>query len=193
MTKKLKRVGILGGTFDPVHNGHLILASQARSLLKLDKIIFVPAYIPPHKRRKITHIKHRLAMLRMALRGEKGFCISPFEVNRECKSYTVNTLKYFRKEMPDTRLFFLSGSDSVDQLHTWRDLDDVFRLAKFIVAKRPNFSCSRKYKQIQFLRIPALAISSSEIRNLARNKQNIKYLVPDTVEKYIIKHKLYKK
>lgn len=192
--RKIK-VGILGGTFDPVHNGHLILASETKNVLGLDRIIFVPAFLPPHKKRKILNIEHRLNMLRLALKGCDCFEISTYEVEQKKECFTVDTLRHFQDNMPNVELFFIAGSDNLSQLHTWKNPETIFTLAKFVTATRPKtegFEQFRKiYKKIKFVKISALDISSSEIRRRVKCKKRIKYLVPDLVGEYISKNKLY--
>ncbi len=193
-----KRIGILGGTFDPVHWGHLVLAEQARLKLKLNQVIFIPCFRPPHKRgRKLSPAIDRLRMIRLALEGNPFFSVSEIELKRKGFSYTVDTLRQLKKLHPDSGIYFLTGSDVVNELNTWRDPEEIYRLAKVVIAVRPGFD---RYdpqndfvKKSIMVKITGVDISSSQIRERVKKGQSIRYLVPAEVEEYIKNKKLYRR
>ncbi|MBU2541050.1 MAG: nicotinate-nucleotide adenylyltransferase [Candidatus Omnitrophica bacterium] len=189
------RIGILGGTFNPVHIGHLILAEYARQALRLDKLFFVPANISPLKSRsQAVSSYHRLEMLKLAIRGCRDFAISDMEIKRGGKSYTLETLYAFLKEFNNKKdkIFFISGSDSLGQLNRWKDFKQILKIAKFVVAERPGFSPCRPSGHIKTIQIPQIDISSSLIRARLRAGKSVQYLVPDRVAAYIKKGRLFR-
>lgn len=191
------RLGILGGTFDPIHLGHLILAQEAFERFKLNRVIFVPAYIPPHKKRKhITTAADRLKMVALAIKGDKRFGISTFEINAKGRSYTVDTLRYFKKG-PGCRdkLYFITGSDSLGALSKWKDIEEIFRLSHFVTAARPGYDIKKDTygSRVIAMPMPAIGISSSLIRDKTSKGDSIHYIVPRRVADYIRKRKLYLK
>jgi nicotinate-nucleotide adenylyltransferase len=186
------KIGILGGTFDPIHYGHLILGEQVLGQLGLDKVIFVPTYLPPHKSEKgILSAKHRLKMIELAVKWNKHFVVSDIEMRRKGKSYTVDTLRAIKSKFSGARLFFICGSDLVKEIPTWKNVDEIYSLAKFVLAKRPGFG--RRLSGENFLKIDVaqVDISSSLIRGLVRQGRSVRYLTPGAVVDYIAKHKLY--
>lgn len=191
--RKRRRIGILGGTFNPPHLGHLVLAREVLNKLKLDKVLFIPAYIPPHKKIKDNNAYLRYRMVLLACKGNSKFEVSKIELERKTISYSVDTLqKLWNRYGKDIELFFIIGSDSLDELENWKDIDKILRLAKLIVVNRPGFPVKRVSSKIKQIKIPALDISSSMIRDRMRNSKSIRYLVPELVRKFIIKNKLYK-
>ncbi len=187
------RIGILGGTFDPIHIGHLILAEDSYRFLKLDRLIFVPAFKPPHKLDfKVIPANHRIKMVKLAIKNNPHFEASDIEIKRKGRSYSVETLKFFRKRYKNDKLFFIVGSDSLNELKTWKDLDRIFKLSRFVIAERPNFKILRVPKQASKIKITGIDISSTEIRRRVKDGKSIRYLVPEGVREYIYKHKLYK-
>lgn len=187
------RIGILGGTFDPVHNGHLHLAKKVFQKLSLDKVIFIPTYIPPHKKGiKVTPARHRYNMLKLALKGHKNFSISDMEIKRKGRSYSVETLRRLRKKYGQkAELFFITGSDSLKELDKWKRLKEILSLCKFVVAKRPGFSIKKAPKSFVFLKINAKDISARGIRKKIRSGKSINNLIPGAVKRYVYKYKLY--
>ncbi len=187
------RIGLLGGTFDPVHNGHTYLAGEVKKRLLLSKVIFIPAYIPPHKDKTfITPPQDRLKMLKLALEGRKGFALSDVEIKRRGKSYTVDTIKFFRRKYGNTaRIFFITGSDSLRIIDKWKRLTDMTKICEFVVIKRPGFSLKKTRKAFTVMDIHAKDISSSEIRKKAAKGETLKGLLPVKVARYIKKHRLY--
>ncbi|UCD55099.1 MAG: nicotinate-nucleotide adenylyltransferase [Candidatus Omnitrophota bacterium] len=188
-----KRIGILGGTFNPVHNAHLHIAKQALKKLHLDKIIFIPAYIPPHKKiyGNIT-ATDRIHMLRLAIKSEKRFAISLYEIRKKGKSYSIKTIRFLKKKYGKrTGLFFLIGADSLKGLPGWKDAGGLLKLAQFVVVPRPGFAVKNRVPGILKIDIPKKDISSTKIRRLLREKEPIKRFVPKRVYRYIKEHKLY--
>jgi len=190
----VKRIGLFGGTFDPPHIGHLIIAETAWEQLGLERIYFVPAYIPPHKRgKKCTPVSHRLAMIQLALRGNRHFDMLDCEVKRRGVSYTIDTLREIKEQYCGYEFFFILGSDNLQQFHTWKNPDEIMKLAHLVVYERPNIPIHKKYSSAIQLCGPLLDISSTDIRAKVTKQQSIRYLVPKAVEQYICKHRLYGK
>jgi len=195
------RLGVLGGTFDPVHYLHLILAEGAREQLSLDKVLFVPAGQPWRKAdRAITPPEHRVAMLRLACRRNDAFVISTLEIDRGGPSYTIDTLQELHGARPDAKLFFILGEDAFADLPNWKSPELIKRRATLAVAGRAIESTAADTPlppngpTIGLVRLasPLLAISASDIRGRVRQGRSIRYLVAPEVERYIIEHGLYK-
>ena len=204
-----KRIGLFGGTFDPPHVGHLALAEWAREALRLDRVLFVPAGRPPHKgRARLTGVAHRVAMTRLAVRGERAFTVSAIEARRDGPSFTVDTLRALRRA-PRVRIFLLMGADSLEEFHTWRDPAGIQAMATLVVADRPGASgkgaaAARRARRpvrppgvpgarrVVWLENPALEVSSSAIRARLRAGRTVRYLIPDAVVRYIARHRLYR-
>jgi len=192
MSKTMK-IGILGGTFDPIHYGHLILGEQVRGQLELDKVIFVPTYQPPHKDgRRILDARHRLRMARLAVRGNPRFTVSDIEIRRRGKSYTVDTLRAIKRCYRGARLFFICGSDLVSEIPTWKKVDEIYRLARFVLAKRPGYGRRLTGRRFLKIHVAQVDISSSSLRRLVHRDRSIQYLTPDSVVRYIQRHRLYR-
>lgn len=189
------RLGIFGGTFDPIHLGHLILAEIARCLVRLDQVLFVPARIPPHKGVTPSDPEHRIHMTRLATEGNPHFVVSDLELRREGPSYTVDTLRSFRKQNPDAEHFLLMGADSARDLETWKDHEVLLEESTVVVLARPGIGkkdfSDRVAANATVLSTPLLEISSSEIRRLVRDGGPMRYLVPEAVETYIRSEGLY--
>ncbi len=191
------RLGILGGTFDPIHCGHLRMAEYCREKLQLKKIFFIPAGNPPHKKPKVP-FNLRAQMLRLALTGYPNFEISELEKQEHALNYTYTyyTLEKLKKENPDDELYFLMGEDNVSEISTWFKYDEMLKLAEFIILSRPSdpedhsrdFSFSA---ELTFLEMPKIDISSQSIRNMRSIGRTIHGLVPDKVERFILKNNLY--
>ncbi|MFH1823989.1 MAG: nicotinate-nucleotide adenylyltransferase [Candidatus Firestonebacteria bacterium] len=190
------KIALFGGTFDPIHTGHLIAAEDIFRILKLDKIIFVPTGVPPHKSCKnITQAKHRFAMVKLAIKGNQKFSISNYEIKGKEKAYSIDTVRYFKKRLGSSvKLYFIIGSDIVRELHAWKDIKKLIKLCNFIVMTRQGFKVPKEeIKKIgKFIDIQSENISSREIRRLVKKDESIKYLVPNGVEKYIYEKKLYR-
>lgn len=188
------RIGILGGTFNPIHIGHLILAEEALSKLKLDKIVFVPTFIPPHKSVEGGATpKDRLNMTKLAIEDNKAFDVSTFELDSKKRSYSVDTLKEFRLIYGDSaQLFFITGSDLLKDLFSWKDVNDIFKMSKFVVANRAGYPVEDVPSQAETVIITPIEISSEDIRRRIKEGKSIRYLVTEPVRNYISAHKLYK-
>ena len=182
------RIGIYGGTFNPVHHGHLILARQALEEFKLDRLIFVPAAESPFKIQNHTApAGDRLAMLRLAIAGEDRFSVDPLEIERGGISYSIDTVKMFRSRDPEAELFFLVGEDNADRLTEWHRFEELKKLVCFVVLSRSEDFESSEYPVVQ----RRIEISSTEIRNRVAKQESITYLVPESVKHYIEQHQLY--
>lgn len=187
------RIGILGGTFNPIHIGHLILAEEAREKLKLDKIIFVPTNLAPHKDNSdIAAAKSRFQMLKLAVKKNKYFSVSDVEIKRDGRSYTIDTIKEFKNIYPHDELYFIIGSDLLKYLDEWKDLSEIIKMVKFITATRPGYPLEKIPSYISTLPIRAVDISGFQIRQAIRENKSFHYLVPEAVFKYITKKGLYK-
>ena len=187
------RIGILGGTFDPIHKGHLALAKAALKQLRLDRVIFVPAYRHPLKQKESSvcaSSKQRLMMVRLAIRNNPKFKVSDCELKRKGISYTVDTLKFFKQKYPNHELFFITGGDWGKRLDQWKDIDVIFKLAHFVVAKRPGFDIRKLPKGVYALNFVPLNISSTQIREELGQKSSHSF-VPKVVREYMRKNKLY--
>ncbi|NLL42357.1 MAG: nicotinate-nucleotide adenylyltransferase [Firmicutes bacterium] len=204
MKKNGPRIGIMGGTFDPVHYGHLVTAEGARCVYKLDQVFFLPSGKPPHKLMKqVSDAEHRYMMTVLATLTNPHFEVSRLDIDREGISYTIDTLKYLREYYgPEAELFFITGADAIFEITDWKDHDEYLTIAHFIAAARPGFALEELPKATQdwvdkhanrfhVLNVPAMAISSTEIRERVRSGMSIRYLVPEPVEHYIKRHKLY--
>jgi nicotinate-nucleotide adenylyltransferase len=191
------RVGIMGGTFDPIHHGHLVAASEVRDAYDLDRVVFVPAGNQPFKvGREVAPAEHRYLMTVIATASNPRFHVSRVDIERPGVTYTVDTLRDLRVQMPDAQLFFITGADALNQILHWKDPHDLWDLAHFIGVTRPGHVFSIEglpEDHVSLLEVPAMAISSSETRDRVAAGQAIWYLVPDGVVQYIAKHGLYRR
>jgi nicotinate-nucleotide adenylyltransferase len=189
----MTRLGVFGGTFDPPHAGHLALAEWAREALRLDRVLFVPAGAPPHKRREgLSPAAERLALTRLAVRGNPGFAVSSLEARRRGPSFTVETLRALRAAHPGARLVLLMGQDSLAEFETWREPDTIAALATLAVAVRPGAPRPRTRRRVVWLDNPGLEVSSRALRARVRAGRSIRYLVPDAVARRIERRGLYR-
>ncbi len=199
-----KGIGILGGTFDPIHLGHLHMAEAVYNSMELEKIIFIPAFVPPHKiGQDYAAASDRFAMTQLATEPYPYFTVSDIELRRSGVSYTVETLRALRAVYPDVHLYFIIGADSVVQLHTWNSIEEMLDLATFVAAGRPGYEgvmeevrCklgNEAAQKIVLLHTPEYDISSTDIRMRIRKHDSLKGLVPRAVESYIYEHGLYRK
>jgi len=191
-----ERIGLMGGTFDPIHHGHLVAAEEVRYAFSLDKVVFVPAGRPWQKSEgSVTPAELRHEMTRIATADEAAFEVSRVEIDRSGPTYTVDTLREFRACAPAAELFFITGSDAILQILTWKDADDALGLATFVAVTRPTHDLSAVKNlpgNIKLLEIPALAISSTDIRRRVAEGRPIRYLLPDPVASFIDEHGLYR-
>jgi len=197
----VKRLGVLGGTFDPPHYGHLALAENARVQLGLERVLFVLAGQPPHKPdRPITPVHHRVVMVEAAIADSPAFAISRVDLDRPGPHYTVEMLALLQQEHPGTELFFLMGTDSLAQFTTWYDPAGIVRQARLAVMPRPGYepdlgtleqTAPGVRERLTWLDVPYLGIAASDLRRRAGQGLPIRYLVPPPVEAYIYEHHLY--
>lgn len=194
------RIGVMGGTFNPIHNGHLITAEEARWEFGLDEVLFVPAGRPWQKEGvDVAPAEHRYLMTVIATAANPAFRVSRIELDRPGPTYAIDTLRALRAETRDAELFFVTGADAILQILSWKDPEEVLREAVFIAATRPGYDLDRLEKElpagledrVRVMEIPALAISSTEIRARVREGRPIRYLVPEGVQRYIEKVGLY--
>jgi nicotinate-nucleotide adenylyltransferase len=185
----LKTIGIFGGTFDPIHSGHLILARDAIEQLQLDTLLFIPAAISPHKLgQSPTAAEIRVEMLRAAIEGEPRFCLDTLELERPAPSYAVDTMEALRAREPDARFVYLIGEDNVARLPTWHRFDDLSQTVQFAVLDRSGLNTEHPYPTVR----RHIDISATDIRNRVARGQSIRYLVPPAVEKIISERQLYR-
>lgn len=196
------RIGVFGGTFDPIHLGHLSAAQDAASLLGLDRVLFVPNRVPPHKRhRPVSDVADRVTMVDLAIADNQLFAVSLLELEREGPSYTLDTLRELRKQLPGSDIVFLVGCDAVPALPTWNRPDELLKEFEIVVMERPTgrsvdwetvetrFPGIRD--RLQVIPVAQLEISSDDIRTRVREQRPIRYLVPAAVERYVSEHGLY--
>lgn len=191
-----RRVGIMGGTFDPIHLGHLVTAEQARADLGFDEVVFLPAGQPWQKDREVTPAEHRYLMTVLATAANPAFTVSRLELDQTGPTYTVETLRSLRKLTPDCDLFFVTGADAILNILTWKDAEECLELAGFVAATRPGHDLGPLEEhglrqRIDIFDVPALAISSTDIRERFGAGRSVRYLIPREVEEYARKHGLY--
>ena len=193
-----KRLGIYGGTFDPVHWGHLLLAETAREACELDEVWFVPSGSPPHKQgRPLTEPRHRINMLELALTGLPWFSVSRIEIGADQPTYTVDTLKRLAAMHPQSELFFLMGADSLADLPTWRQPDRIAELATIVAVNRGDSDaaipseCDSFADRITLTQMPASGLSATDLRERAATGRSLLFRTPRAVEIYIGEHRLY--
>ena len=202
--QRFDSIGIMGGTFDPIHNGHLIAAEFARHEFQLDRVIFMPAARPPHKEiNAVLDSEHRYKMVKLAIQGNPAFEISDLEMKRTGKSYTIDTIRYFLEHCPGSDIYFIMGADSLLMMDTWKDYRELSGLCRFVVVTRPGYVIEHSdpalenlppvlWERMEFLPIPGLYISSTDIRQRVAISRPIKYLLPLEVEQYILDQGLYR-
>jgi len=190
------RLGVMGGTFDPVHHGHLVAASEVQSLFSLDEVAFVPSGQPWQKAGKlVSPAEHRYLMTVIATASNPHFWVSRVDIDRPGPTYTIDTLRDLSVQHPDAELFFITGADALEQILSWKDVDELFGLAHFVGVTRPGYVLSDDHlprDAVSLVEVPAMAISSSACRERVRAGRPVWYLVPDGVVQYIGKHRLYR-
>ncbi|MWV49982.1 nicotinate-nucleotide adenylyltransferase [Rathayibacter sp. VKM Ac-2803] len=188
------RIGVMGGTFDPIHHGHLVAASEVAQSFDLDEVVFVPTGQPWHKK-TVTSAEHRYLMTVIATASNPRFTVSRVDVDRIGTTYTIDTLRDIHAAHPDAELFFITGADAVAQILSWKDYDELWELAHFVAVSRPGHVLNVSglpAQDVSLLEIPALAISSTDCRSRVNRGHPVWYLVPDGVVQYISKHHLYR-
>lgn len=190
-----RRIGIMGGTFDPIHLGHLVTAEQARADLHLDEVVFVPAG-QPWQKNGTTAAEDRYLMTVLATAANPAFTVSRVEIDRGGPTYTVETLRAVRAACPDDDLFFVTGADAMVNILTWKSAEECLGLAHFVAATRPGHDVATLQAEgfadrLTFLDVPALAISSTDVRGRFASGRSVRYLIPREVEQYARKHGLY--
>jgi nicotinate-nucleotide adenylyltransferase len=190
-----RRLGVMGGTFDPIHNGHLVAASEVADNFGLDEVIFVPTGQPWQKDRAVTPAEDRYLMTVIATASNPRFSVSRVDIDRGGPTYTTDTLRDLSELHPDAQLYFITGADALAQLLTWRDVDALFSLAHFVGVTRPGHVLADPglpAGEVSLVEVPALAISSTEVRERVTSGRPIDYLVPEGVARYISKRGLYR-
>jgi nicotinate-nucleotide adenylyltransferase len=193
-----RRVGIMGGTFDPVHHGHLVAASEVQAWFGLDEVVFVPTGQPWQKQdRQVSAAEDRYLMTVIATASNPRFWVSRVDIDRQGPTYTIDTLRDLHEELSDADLYFITGADALSDIFTWRNADELFELAHFVGCTRPGFAMERSVldgipnDRVTIVEIPALAISSTDCRERHMRGEPVWYLVPDGVVQYISKYALY--
>lgn len=197
--KSCQNIAIMGGTFDPIHYGHLVAANVVQQEFNIDKVIFIPTGNPSHKQNvTISSAEHRYTMTVLATLDNPNFSVSKLEIDREGLTYTIDTIEYIKSILPNVKIYFITGTDAISQISTWKNSERLFELAEFIAVTRPNYLLTDDIKavldnfKIHFIEIPALSISSTDIKKRVKSKKSISYLLPRSVEDYILKFNLYK-
>ncbi len=187
------RVGIYGGSFNPIHTGHLLIAEYVREEMKLDKIFFIPVGIPSHRDNDLVNPEYRLEMVKRACSTNENFEVLDIEIREEKTNYTYDTLVKLINLYPGYEFYEIIGEDSADYLHTWKNYKKMLEMTKFIVLKREKIGYESRHKNIIVLNSPEVEISSGKIRERLEEGKGIKYLVHEEVEKFIMERKLYLK
>jgi nicotinate-nucleotide adenylyltransferase len=190
------RLGVMGGTFDPIHHGHLVAASEVQARFELDEVAFVPSGQPWQKAgRRVSPAEHRYLMTVIATASNPRFWASRVDIDRPGPTYTIETLRDLRAQRPGADLFFITGADALEQILSWKDVEELFELASFVGVTRPGFALSDAHlprDSVRLVEVPAMTISSSDCRERVATGRPVWYLVPDGVVQYIAKHRLYR-
>ncbi len=196
MSRERPRLGVMGGTFDPIHHGHLVAASEVQTVFDLDEVIFVPTGQPWQKEdRQVSPAEHRYLMTVVATASNPRFTVSRVDIDRPGETYTVDTLRDLHRARPEAELYFITGADALAQILSWKDNDELWELAHFVGVTRPGHQLSGTGvpgERVSLLEVPAMAISSTDCRRRVGDDQPVWYLVPDGVVQYIAKHRLYR-
>jgi len=186
----VRQIGILGGTFDPPHLGHLLIAEQVKEALSLDEVWFIPTNEPPHKTNAMTPSKHRVIMLQKAIQGNDDFHIKTIELERAGKSYTIDTIKQLKRRYENVQFHFIIGADMVNYLDRWYQIDELIKHVQFVGVERPGYVCETSHP-VTIVDIPLIDISSTDIRRRLKTNASIRYLTPSSVQQYIKEMNLY--
>jgi nicotinate-nucleotide adenylyltransferase len=196
VSRRRLRLGVMGGTFDPIHHGHLVAASEVQKVFDLDEVVFVPTGQPWQKEtRQVSPAEHRYLMTVVATASNPRFTVSRVDIDRPGETYTVDTLRDLHAAHPDAELFFITGADALAQILSWKDNDELWELAHFVGVTRPGHQLSGSGlpgERVSLLEVPAMAISSTDCRRRVGDDEPVWYLVPDGVVQYIAKHRLYR-
>ncbi len=199
----MKQICLMGGTFDPIHYGHLVVAEEVRQKFGIQKVIFIPAARPPHKMdQEISEPHHRVNMTRLATASNRYFEVSTIEIERQGLSYTIDTVQEIKSIYKIETVYFITGADAVLEILNWKEAEKLLNMCTFIAATRPGYNLNNLketlkslpgeiFKKTLPLEVPALSISSSDIRQRVREGRSIKYLLPEPVEQYIKENKIY--
>jgi nicotinate-nucleotide adenylyltransferase len=189
------RLGVMGGTFDPIHHGHLVAASEVQTRFGLDEVVFVPTGRPWQKdAREVSPAEHRYLMTVVATASNPHFTVSRVDIDRPGPTYTIDTLRDLHRERPEAELFFITGADALAQILSWKDADELFELAHFVGVTRPGYVLSESglpADRVTLQEVPAMAISSTDCRARVERAEPVWYLVPDGVVQYVNKYRLY--
>ncbi|WP_281070177.1 nicotinate-nucleotide adenylyltransferase [Paeniglutamicibacter psychrophenolicus] len=187
------RLGVMGGTFDPIHHGHLVAASEVASVFDLDEVVFVPTGEPWQKSdRDVAPAEHRYLMTVIATAANPRFTVSRVDIDRPGPTYTIDTLRDLRAQRPEAELFFITGADAMAQIMGWKNAEELWQLAHFVGVTRPGHELPvLDRNDVSLMEVPAMAISSTDCRERVRTAHPVWYLVPDGVVQYIAKYKLY--
>ncbi|WP_258069782.1 nicotinate-nucleotide adenylyltransferase [Arthrobacter sp. SX1312] len=184
---------MMGGTFDPIHHGHLVAASEVASVFDLDEVVFVPTGQPWQKvDKEVTAAEHRYLMTVIATASNPSFTVSRVDIDRPGPTFTIDTLRDLKAERPDAQLFFITGADAMAQILTWKNAEELWSLAHFIGVTRLGHELDGRGRDVSLLEVPAMAISSTDCRHRVGEGKPVWYLVPDGVVQYIAKHRLYR-
>lgn len=196
--EQARRIGVMGGTFDPIHHGHLVAASEVADRFNLDEVIFVPTGQPWQKAGKtISPAEDRYLMTVIATASNPRFSVSRVDIDRDGPTYTIDTLRDLREQFPDEELYFITGADALASIMSWHDWEEMFQLAEFVGVTRPGYDLREDMlpagiqERVHLVEIPAMAISSTDCRERAAEGRPVWYLVPDGVVQYITKNALY--
>jgi nicotinate-nucleotide adenylyltransferase len=201
--QKRRRLGVMGGTFDPIHNGHLVAASEVADLFDLDEVVFVPTGQPWQKGRRVSAGEDRYLMTVIATAADPRFSVSRVDIDRDRPTYTKDTLRDLHALNPDSELFFITGADALASILSWQDWEELFAMARFVGVSRPGYDLGSEHladalkklpeDALALVEIPALAISSTDCRRRAEESRPLWYLMPDGVVQYVSKRQLYRK
>lgn len=193
--RRSRRIGVMGGTFDPIHHGHLVAASEVQAVFGLDEVVFVPTFVQPFKLgHEATPAEHRYLMAVIATASNPKFSVSRVDIDRGTTTYTIDTLRDLHQIYDNAELFFITGADAIADIMKWKDVNKLFELAHFVGVTRPGVDFdSRRLpaQQVSLVEVPAMAISSTDCRTRVKSHQPVWYLVPDGVVQYIAKYGLY--
>jgi len=190
----MTKIALFGGTFDPIHIGHLLMARTAQEEMGFDKLIFIPCSVPPHRRSStFFSVEDRIAMVRLAVAYNSAFEVSDYEVQKGGRSYSVDTVRHFRELYPSpVKLYFIVGGDAINQIHTWKDIDQIKKMCTFVSVNRPGYPRGLAKFKYHAVTMHGIDMSSTEIRKRLELERSIQYLVPESVLGYIREHRLAK-